>query len=570
MKNDLHNLLKKDIRNKIGKKILYAKDCDLLSNEINKNIHRQISGSTIKRFFGIVASNFKPSKYTLDTFCQFLGFKDWQSYVDNYMVHYNLSTTGNTWDKLKMSMLDITKHSLISLKQKTNFDSKNMFLRDFAKKKFEDFMESKKNAMIFVAPGGYGKSSLAIQLTQYYFLNENAKYKNEAIGLADGEIFFNLYTRNQAIPLLNQFLDFQINSSIGLYFTNHPEKRMGRVCGIIDNIDQIFTDKENYHGLVENIIKIIMANNYDWFKLVFTCRPENLDPFIYQINKNPVLKSSWYDLDFLDNNMANAINIPIFEKEEIESVLVENQFGFDYQHLVTHHKNILDIISYPYLLFLYLEELKHGNKEISEISLLNRYLKRKLNSMPYREEKINIIDRFVELSKWGKESYSVKKKHLLINENYNPAYEDLISDGILFEYPDSLNLLENNTLIRFNQNIIFEFILFEKWRIKREMDVELFFIIRDYYINNSQLQCNLLNFFARALIQSGKYNILIQLHIEFEKRIPPLNSYSQIPPCLNTLSVAVHEAFRTNIQFKDELAPWISKSKLGKILYVLN
>ncbi|HSH20941.1 MAG TPA: hypothetical protein VLA03_10835, partial [Draconibacterium sp.] len=95
----------------------------------------------------------------------------------------------------------------------------------------------------------------------------------------------------------------------------------------------------------------------------------------------------------------------------------------------------------------------------------------------------------------------------------------------------------------------------------------LFFEIREYYINNSQLQCNLLNFFTRTLIHSSNYEVIKEIHIEFEKKISVINSHTQLPTCLSTFSVVVQDAFRTNLQFKNELAPWICNSNLGKILY---
>ncbi len=569
MKNDLYGLLRKDIQNKIGKKVLYAKDCDLLSIQIKEKTHRQVSASTIKRFLGIVKYNFKPSKYTLDTFSKYLGYKHWQDYTGHYLDNFHTNSAKNRWEKLKGKLLDITHQSLISLKQKTDYNSKNIFLRDFVKKKFEDFMESPKSAMLFAAPDGYGKSSTMIKLTEHYFLNENAKYKDDIAGLLDGEIFFSFYTNNRVIPLLNQFLDFKINLSIGLYFINHPEQRKGRIICLIDNVDEIFSDNEKYHHLVENISRIIMANNQPWFKMVFTCRPENLEPFIYQINKNPIFKSCWFNLDFMNENIADAINIPFFEKDEIEGVLNNYQSGFGSQQLIARHENILNIISYLYLLFLFLDELVHGHKEISEIKLLNRYIQRKIISMPYYEEKIAIIDKFIELSKLGIESYAVKKIRLLASGNHHIAYNDLISKGIIYEYTHSGNLLENNTYVKFSQNIVFEYLLLEKWKINREMDIELFLEMRNYYSGNLKLQCNLLNFFARTLINDGKYDIVTQLHIEFEKKISFINLHAQIPPCLGIVSVAVKDAIRTNTQFKNEFTPWVSNSKLGKILYSL-
>jgi hypothetical protein len=148
-----------------------------------------------------------------------------------------------------------------------------------------------------------------------------------------------------------------------------------------------------------------------------------------------------------------------------------------------------------------------------------------------------------------------------------PAYLDLISNGIIYEYMYSGNLLENNINVRFSQNIVFEFLLFEKWRINRELDVALFFEIRNYYSNNIQLQCNLLNFFIRTIILDSKYDLVTQLHKEFEKIVSNINSHQQIPPCLKSVSVPVQEAIQTNVKFKARFTPWITNSKLGKLLY---
>ena len=565
MRTKLYNLLREDIQNKIGEKVLYGKDCELLAAKLNEKLKRKISSSTIKRFFGIVQSKFKPSLYTLDTFCMFLGYNDWNEYVETYKEGSSPVPGVKTWEKLKKQMLDITKQSLHSLKLKTNFDSKKMFLRNFAKETFEDFMESPMNTLIFTAPQGYGKSSMAIQLTEKYFLDENAKYRNDAIALIDGEIFFNLFSKKSNIPFLNQIIDFKLNTSVSFFFLNHPEYRVGRVCTIIDNVDEIYNNKVKFHNLIENISKIIMLNNFDWFKVVFTCHPENLHPFIHQINKNPVLKSSWYKPEFMDSNISNAINIPVFEDDEIETII--NQFGFDYKQLIWNNKNIFKIIRYPYLLFLYLEEMQHGNTSLSELDLLKSYIQRKVQLMPYREEKISIINQFVELSLWGKESYSVKKKLLKLNDNRKLAYQNLITAGIIYEYTDPMNLLDDNIYVKFNQNSVFEYILYEKWRISKYKDVDLFFEIKNYYVKNFQLLCNLLNLHVRTLINNSKFDVIKQLHLRFENVIPPNKSRIKVPDCLFLISVAVNEALQTNKKFKAELETWISSSNLGKILY---
>ena len=76
--------LKEDIQKKFGQEILYGKDCQALSDLIQQDINRQVSVSTLKRFFGIIQSPFNPSKYTLDTLAIYLKFENWQDFINSF------------------------------------------------------------------------------------------------------------------------------------------------------------------------------------------------------------------------------------------------------------------------------------------------------------------------------------------------------------------------------------------------------------------------------------------------------------------------------------------------------
>lgn len=213
MNKDIYKLLVKDIQTKIGKEIRYGKDCKKLSEQIVKETGRQISDSTIKRFFGIVDSLFQPSKYTLETFASFLGFDDWYEYLNTYESSKHTSSNSSSWSHLKKRMLAVTNHSLNSLKQHTSYDPEKIISRAFTRNKLEAFMESEKAATMFVAPDGYGKSTSVIQIVENYFHNEDSRFNGDIVFLIDGGIFFNLYAKNSNIDLLSQLLEFNPKNS---------------------------------------------------------------------------------------------------------------------------------------------------------------------------------------------------------------------------------------------------------------------------------------------------------------------------------------------------------------------
>lgn len=566
MKAEEYNLIKKDLLIKIGKKVLYGKDCVRLAEQIHEKTNRQISSSTIKRFFGLISTRFNPSKYTLDTFAVFLGFINWKNYRESYKGSTDKANGDLSWETLQKQLQIITGLSMSSLRERTGYDPEKMVFRTFTKKIIPKFRQSDKTVMMVVAPDGYGKSTLLIQLANEYFLKENARFSNDIIALIDGSIFFNLYAKNPNNELLNQLIDFKINTGFYQYFRQYPEKRKRKIWMIIDNVDEIFSDRERYQQFAENLTRIIMTGDNDWIKIVLTCRPENLDIFTWLMQKSPFLKTYWFNPESIGAILNGAVNVPLFSRKEIEKALELKQVGYDYSYLETHHKEVLRIIRHPYLLTLFAGEFNHQG-EISEITLLKRYIVRRLNTPPYLEEKREIINKFIDLCKRGRETSSVRKDRLFAKINHPSAYRELIAYGILYEYIIPGETLDISKFVKFRQNIIFEYLLFEKWRHNKPMTTTLFFKISEFYKNNQILQCNLLKFFIRFLILEKKYETIKQIHTQFETKSKSFSKEREMPPCLCTLSAVIKESLQSDPQLRENLVTWLQSTKIGKSLY---
>lgn len=568
MNTAISDLIKEDLLNKIGAKILYGKDCSILSKLIFEVTNRQISSSTLKRFFGLIDSPFNPSKYTMDTLAVFLGFEDWNEYLNSFDESKHSIPSTNTWDLLKRRALRITENSLSSLKQKTSYNSETDEFRSFAGKKFEAFIEAPQTATMFVAPDGYGKSTILIQLLERYLLSSDTICKDDIIFLIDGGIFFNLYSKNSDVDLLNQLIEFNVNSSLDYYFKNNPGQRKGRIWVIIDDIDEIFFMKERYHQFVENLMRLMMAyNERSWFKIILTCRPGNLDIFAYLINKYPLFKSSWFGVNFCGDKMTETINIPLFNKNEIKSILIKLNFEHSYEYLSLYHNEVLDIICYPYFLSLFVREYKQ-NENYTDIILLDTFISEKFISPPNRDEKLILINKFFELCEWGKETNSVNKNLLLSDAHHIAAYRELISHGIIYEYTVPEGIINQHIYVKFNQNIVFEFVLLTLWMRKKPRNMELFHEIKEYYQQNLQLQCKLMRGLIKMLLSNKKYDLIKRVHEEIEKSITtPINSLLQLPSCIISIASVIKESSRTNFQCRDYLMPWFAQTRLGQILY---
>ena len=509
MDREVYKLLRKDVELKFGAEIVRSNDCSKLANQIASETNRHISASTIKRFFGIIKSDYNPSKYTLETFAHYIGFENWQQYINYYNKTTFPETSFSNWELLKKQVGLITERSLVSLKLRAGYNPQKVIFRKFAKERIEKFLDSTKTATLFAAPLGYGKSITLIQLFENYFSGKTIESNEDIVLLIDGGIFFSLYTQNANVDLLTQLLDFNISSSQELYFQKNPDQRKGRIVILFDNVDEIYFDKEKYHKFLENLMRMLMAYDNGNYKIIFTCRPENLDVFAYLVNKNPLLETCWFDMDFKKKINPKLTNIPLLSKGEIKKLFEKLHFKFDFG-LLEKDSRLLKIISHPYFFSLYIHTFDQ-NQYVSEIDLIKKYLEITLYSPPYNEEKLSIIDRFVEISKRGQETNAVKKDKLLSQANYRAAYQELISYGIFYELLVADSLFENSMFVKFRQTALFEYAILEKWLQNRDIDIGLFEEMATYYTNNVQLQCNVLKLFVKKLGQRERPDLIEQI-----------------------------------------------------------
>jgi hypothetical protein len=79
----LSPIIKDHIESKLGKSIRYHSDCEHLSIEIEKHTRQKVSVNTLKRLFGIISGVCEPRLYTLDTIAIYLGYGNWDVYLQS-------------------------------------------------------------------------------------------------------------------------------------------------------------------------------------------------------------------------------------------------------------------------------------------------------------------------------------------------------------------------------------------------------------------------------------------------------------------------------------------------------
>ncbi len=142
------DLLRHKVGITFGREIKHHPDFEMLQFDIMEKTNRNISSSTLKRFFGYLKSSTKPSLYTLNTLATYAGCKNWHHFITGFKNKNDVASTAednkNSFEAIRSMMfvmeLDLTGyiiHVNSNFLQFMNEKKKNLIGKHF--REFENF-----------------------------------------------------------------------------------------------------------------------------------------------------------------------------------------------------------------------------------------------------------------------------------------------------------------------------------------------------------------------------------------------------------------------------------------------
>jgi hypothetical protein len=333
------NELKSLIEYTYGEKIRTVNDCNQLSTLIFEKVNSSISADTLRRLFGLVETNSKPSLYTLETLSKYVGFNNFQEFVNSEFL--------------------IGKHFLNNLVLECNSNKimPNVALQAMQQKRPSHEYYSTLHQLIILAV-----QKKDILFFQNLYVNQN--------GFEWNEIY--KYEIYQTIQIIGKFVeDHQWLQKIAL------ENYFG-LPYVFDYFiewyvaeDELYYQKliEKYHDFhVENPEKLIF---YYSIKSVFAIRQNDFEKIkeyhqsIHSLEKkctpNNILKARILGLDFVYNKMIQQLDA------------VDSLLKIDFDRLFP---DIGDRVSSLFFLFTYLLEVEEYELMIQ---LFNKWLRQEVS-----------------------------------------------------------------------------------------------------------------------------------------------------------------------------------------------
>ncbi|MBP5369225.1 MAG: hypothetical protein J6Z01_12320 [Bacteroidales bacterium] len=565
--NDI-DLLKEAVEQKFGAKILYAKDCSALSDTVFEATGNKISETTIKRLWNLVASVFNPSKYTLNSLSKYIGYDDWDDFVSNRHSVTKKAENIEKWEQIRQKARAISYNSFLSVKNRMGVDVKKMVHRKFATDMLEGFLQSDKTATAFIAPGGYGKSTIVSTLVNDFFLGENPRYPDDIVWFMDCGVLDNVADQDFNVEqFILRLLGYGDQKSFKEYFHLFPAAMRGRIVLVFDGLNEFSGNAGSTRNLINNILSLIASNMEDrWFKVVLALRPDLWNYICRALSDSVEIKSTWYGVEF-STSAPVATNVPLLKMAEVEQIL-RNSGVYDASSVVNIMQDgIMNITRIPYFLHLYISLAQDNKNMVSDADLLREFVSRRIIGTENGERKLKLIDFLLFSTNYGLDNDIVVMSSLqnLLTE-YRNEFDELVSLGVLFEYKQEDKFLKTSTYIKFSHQILFEFLLANYWLRETTFDRELFAEISDFYRGNPSLKFQIVSWLVKYAFKDNRTDILSGIFDIFDKYFADLEDQTFMQKLINTVGTEL----RKYPEIRAEVLPVYASTQSGRFYYFMH
>lgn len=487
--------LKESVELKFGQKITYQKDCKDLSDRVLSTTSRLISPSTLRRFYGFLATNSNPSRATLDILSSYCGFKNW----DDFKKNKSNSTTGDSqpaleaWASATENAEQITQKHLDIQKKRIAFDFQSAISREFLAERMRLYIDSQYTAMPIVAPSGSGKTVAIAKWIEDYNKN-NSDSPTIILYLSSAMLEAWLSKDLGFEEWLLQILNVK-NANFFKSLESSNGFSIGKIFLFVDGFDELTNKKPKFDKIIRAIEHATLNFSGSWFKLILSCCNNTWN----QIGNQLSSADSWYYSSY-ENFTPEGSNIPKLNRNEIQEVL-DSTINLELkQRLLAQEvdNSTLRIICHPSYLNVFIHLLGKEPRivNIFKTEILSEILKRDVVQSQYPDECLDILYKLAEISEKEKSYNSVKKNdlkeaypiHLKLAGKYFSAYEYLLSSGLVVEYLSEGQLGIPTKVVKISSDDMYAYISLIKLIEKHgQIDFKLF-----QTIENSFSGCNLL------------------------------------------------------------------------------
>lgn len=505
--------LREAVEEKFGSQIKYTKDCMLLSEMVHSKTGRQLSVSTLKRFWQLIQSPFNPSEYTLDSLAIFVEFKNWEHFVANYKAQ----RAPSIWMQAKEIAKSISNEQLHSISGNLLTSLDQLVNRNFLFLKYQNLKSTDQTATALVGDSGIGKTSASIMLVQS-INNDDA---NNDIGIfLDAHMIVNHtdLPNRVGVWLAKKFKQIDASEDIWQLLNTKRSQDDGKLLIVFDKLDVIKYIPEFGHSILANILDFIWyVSKFNWIKVIVNCRPETWKDIGYHIQQHINHQTIWMEVQL---NIREKIRptLPELTEQEILLIARKHEIKLNLKYINQFDPELTDLLKHPIFLHVYITLCKM-NTEPNFIDIMQQYFGSYVFGGILRHEKRRILTELIEKTNQARVNNYTEVKNLNTKASYPAAYLELIQTGVLVETEDVTKYLSINSYVQFSQQVYLEFYLMSEYLQRFALSENLLYRIQTIYVENSYLLNRMYLWLMRFSIADGN-NHFTNLLLEHTKDLP--------------------------------------------------
>ncbi|TDQ11441.1 NACHT domain-containing protein [Pedobacter metabolipauper] len=496
------NDLKSQVLLKAGIGFITPGDCKRISIEISKSVNKQVSETTIKRFFGFAVLNHNFSQFTLSAISAYA--ESLESCDCARIETKPLSALQSNWEQVSSRAAKITDNTLKEIQNRSGLPYEMTISRKFAAHDFEEFIHSKYTFMSFMSQPGYGRTILLSHLVNDYFRKENAIYQDSTVLFLTAANLLKADKIANVEEHIKSVLHIPQDKDLFQYCQQHQSGK--KFILIIDGFCELVLKKEMKNQLFDSILNFICAlDQTGSIKVILSMRSTTWIRYYERMRHSSYLKESWFKGNYYNPN--DVSNVPPLTEQELQQIICKTGV-MDFNAINPKLKAQLKFPFHIHLYFQLKEEDPFINfsTNITFYELVSRFIQEKIYRSNYYTEKILFIKRFVQMTDYGKLDNFVAKDQLIGELSaFKNAYMELLSDGILMEERHN-NDVHPKEYVRFLHAHVFEYFLFIEILEEFKLAIDLKFMeyIENEYSGNNK-RFILLQWTVRYLIKISDY-----------------------------------------------------------------
>jgi len=549
----MQELLKEQTILVFGGPVNSPKECNELSEQIFNRTNRNVSPTTLRRFFGLLHTTSAFSTYVLDSLSIYSGSDDFKSFCNRQQSFDDFAVLKRM--EIISEIDKLTDYTLNSIFRRSLSDFQLTIPRRHFNKQLDKFIGSPFTIYPVIAPGGYGKSIALAHWAKVQGLEHICLFSPASVFISflDPKI------------TASKSLQFELSSWGNIFntFLNEGNLKGKKLLIIIDGLDEISSESERLHTLMDFMFDV--ANRYSAqnnVKIIFSIRePVWYSQLASRFEK--VQSKGWFDKidSLLESGYTNLLTLSNSEiKEIIANFNSAEELRFFYESIPW---NIRELIRVPINLhhINVLFRRKASMEYITQNAVIREFMKEIVFCSRFAEQKEDLIWKYMELMEEKKEEMLVPKAeikkyypiHLKREKAYYQAYNDLLESGLFIESREENKYGIFMSLLGL-KHLNFYYYLSAIYQIRRNegLDFELMSTICDAGREES-LASNMLATFY---------------HIAYENEdFETLENFCELPEnLLGSLAVrlAVGTSFRENNSIRDLVIKKFAAHNLGR------